>query len=134
MVDTFLNPGYGDPSSVEEFLGGFPAALWRTRDPGPLCFDPFPILSNKTLKLSANFSEVRKLGKNIHRKLDVLDRRWRDPFDFGLRYPGRADDSTGIIFVGHSLSGDVVSDREFVRAAILQVGDAIVPVVAFEAL
>ena len=82
-------------------------------------------MSYKTLKLAASFIEVSELGKNIHRKLDIPDLRRSNPLDFGVRYPGCADDSTGIVFPGQSLCCDVVSDGKFARVAILQIRDAI---------
>ena len=76
---------------------------------------------------------VRQGGQLFHRQLDALNRRRGDALDLGRRNPARVDLAAFALVVQHGPRRDAVADSELADIAVLQVGNALVPVVGVEA-
>jgi len=131
--DTLFNPVCSHLRPIEQLFGSLPSSCRSGWDLDPLCLDPPAILRNKSLEFRSNLADVGKFAQGIHRQLDAFDRRRSDSLHFSLWNPA-CPHGPALILVNLRLRCHAVTHGEFKSVAVLQVGNALIPVSAIETL
>ena len=130
--DPLFDAACGNLGSFEQKLRGLLPLLGRLGSLLPLLVDPCAVLLDECSELGLGLFPVGQLAQGIHGQLDAADWRRGDTLDFSERNPAGANGGALAVFQLR-LGGDVVADGTFAVVAVLQVGDALVPVFAFQA-
>ena len=97
-----------------------------------LVIDPLAVPIDERPKFGLGILPVCQFAQGIHPQFHTLDVRGRHALDLALRNPARADGQALAVFE-LGLGRNVVANGTLAVVAILEVGDAIVPVFAFQA-
>ncbi len=116
-----------------QLLGDLPAAAGESRRVLSLRRDPVAVLLDQ--RFEAHFRGWRSIeaAERLHAELHGADRRRLDPRHPCLRHP-LGPDPAAFAAVEVGAGGDVVADRVLRHVAIVQVGEAFVPIRAVQAV
>ena len=95
-----------------------------------LRFDPLPVLIYKRTQLLFRLFPILEAGKSIHGKLNIANRRRFNLLHFGIWNPASANQLAADAILPDRFCSHVVTNGVFAIIAVLQIGNAVIPIVA----